>query len=244
VIRVVDPPVVAMDSVPWLSVDQMIEVDRVMIDEMRISLIQMMENAGRNLAMVARWMLGNATGGRVVVLAGPGGNGGGGLVCARHLAVAGADVRVALGTGRAALAEVPTRQLDSIGPSGVSTDADSGDVASADLVVDALLGYSGRGAPRGRMAELAEASHGRKVLALDSPTGLELATGAVPGVHVRADVTMTLALPKDGLRAPQAGPLVGRLLLADISVPAAVYDRMGLAYTSPFGDATVVELGS
>lgn len=242
-IRAIDPPAIPPASVPWLSVDQMIEVDRLMIEEMQIALIQMMENAGRNLAMVARWMLGgDARAGRVVVLAGPGGNGGGGLVCARHLAVAGADVCVALGTGKAALGHVPTLQIDALGPGGVSVDAEAADVAAADLVVDALLGYSGRGAPIGRMGELTEASEGRRVLALDSPTGLELASGTVPGSHVAAEVTMTLALPKSGLRAPKAAPLIGRLLLADISVPATVYQRMGLDYKTPFGRSTIVEI--
>ncbi len=241
-IRAAVPPAIPAESVPWLSVEQMIEVDRLMIEEMRIALIQMMENAGRNLAMVARWMLDGIEGRRIVVLAGPGGNGGGGLVSARHLAVAGADVGVALGAEAAALADVPARQLAALTPTGVPLDAGVDDVRSADLVVDALLGYSGTGAPQGRMHELVEASAGRRVLALDSPTGLELSSGTVPGAHVTAEATMTLALPKRGLREAAARPLVGRLLLADISVPAAVYERMGLEYTSPFAESTVVEL--
>ena len=53
---------------------------------------------------------------------------------------------------------------------------------------------------------------------------------------------MTLALPKSGLRAPKAAPLIGRLLLADISVPATVYQRMGLDYKTPFGRSTIVEI--
>ena len=75
------------DDVPWVSVDQMRQVDRLMVEDLGISLARMMENAGRSLAVVARAMLGGgAARRRVLVLAGAGGNGGGGLVAARHLA--------------------------------------------------------------------------------------------------------------------------------------------------------------
>jgi hypothetical protein len=78
---VTDFPSVAAGSIPWLTVTQMREVDRLMIEEFAISLEQMMENAGRNLALLARHLLGgDARGRRVLVLAGTGGNGGGGLV--------------------------------------------------------------------------------------------------------------------------------------------------------------------
>jgi len=75
-------------GVPAISVDQMREVDRLMVDEFGVTLLQMMENAGRSLAVLARdRFLGNYAGGkRVTVLAGSGGNGGGGMVCARRLA--------------------------------------------------------------------------------------------------------------------------------------------------------------
>ncbi len=74
-----------------ISVSQMRKVDRLMVEEYGIMLLQMMENAGRSLFMTARRMLGGSTAGRrVVVPAGQGNNGGGGLVAARYLAKAGA----------------------------------------------------------------------------------------------------------------------------------------------------------
>ena len=71
-------------DIPFITTDQMREVDRIMVEEYGISLVQMMENAGGNLAHLARsrFLGGNAAGRRVLVLAGRGGNGGGGLVCA------------------------------------------------------------------------------------------------------------------------------------------------------------------
>ena len=74
-------------SVPYLTTDQMRQVDRAMVEDYGISLMQMMENAGRNLAHLARhrFLGGDPRGHHVLVLAGPGGNGGGGLVCGRRL---------------------------------------------------------------------------------------------------------------------------------------------------------------
>ena len=77
------------------------EVDRIMVEELHIELVQMMENAGRSLAEQARRMLGgDARGARVGVLAGRGGNGGGGLTAGRRRSIWGADVSVILGGPR------------------------------------------------------------------------------------------------------------------------------------------------
>jgi NAD(P)H-hydrate epimerase len=77
-------PFVDQQEVPWLSVEQMREVDRLMVEVFGITLVRMMENAGSCLAELACHLLGGGPAGQeVVVLAGPGGNGGGGLVSAR-----------------------------------------------------------------------------------------------------------------------------------------------------------------
>src|SRR5258708_26935633 len=83
-----------MGTIPYVTTEQMIEVDRAMMEDVHIELIQMMENAGRHLAHLARMRFfdGNPRGKHVVVLAGTGGNGGGALVCARRLYNWGAPV--------------------------------------------------------------------------------------------------------------------------------------------------------
>ncbi len=104
--------VLRAEDVPAVSVEQMREVDRVMVEELGIELQQMMENAGRALARRARLMSGgDATGQRVTVLAGSGGNGGGGMVAARRLSIWGAEVTVILGQPHGQLAGVPAHQL-------------------------------------------------------------------------------------------------------------------------------------
>jgi NAD(P)H-hydrate epimerase len=230
-------------AVPWLTVDQMREVDRLMTEALGISLVQMMENAGRSVALLARRLLeGDAADRRVLVLAGPGGNGGGGLVAARHLAVAGGDVEVRLSRPLDELAPVPRDQCAILGRIGVPVEVGLVGRVEPDLVIDGLLGYSQEGAPRGITAQLIESVAARRVLSLDVPSGLELSTGVLQEPFVRAHATLTLALPKEGLRAPGAAAAVGDLYLADISVPPSVYERLGVAYRSPFGASTIVRL--
>ncbi len=212
-------PEIAADSVGWITRAQMVEVDRVMVEDLQIGLIQMMENAGRNLARVVIERFGPD---RVSVLTGSGGNGGGGLVAARHLANAGIDVIGRSTRPADELAGVPARQFMILERMGIAVTEQPVD---ADLTIDALIGYSLRGEPRGRTAELISGvSTTRPVVSLDTPSGLDVDTAATPGAVVSADVTMTLALPKIGLRdAPQ----VGELLLADISVPPSVTSALG-----------------
>lgn len=223
-------------DVPALTTDQMREVDRIMVEDLGIDLTRMMENAGRNLAWLARERFSPAA---VTVVAGPGGNGGGGLVAARHLSNRGIAVTVTL--ARDDLGEVPGAQAAMLRAMGV-TFAD--EPSKADLVIDALIGYSLSGDPRERSAELIEwANHQPSpVLALDVPSGLDTATGLIGDPCVRATATMTLALPKKGLAL--APTVVGELYLADISVPASVYAAFEIDLVDPFTDGSVVSVAA
>jgi NAD(P)H-hydrate epimerase len=227
---------------PWLSVDQMREVDRVTVEELGVSLLQMMENAGYSLAMLARALVDSEVRGRrVAVVAGTGGNGGGGLAAARHLAAAGARVAVTVAAPADELDAAARAQHDALVGFGVpvSTEPDFG---GAELVLDALLGYGQTGPPRGRAAELLRLLAGSRVLSLDVPSGLELASGRLHEPAVHAEATLTLALPKEGLRSPGVAEAVGALYLADISVPPSAYERAGIAYASPFGSSPIVRV--
>lgn len=216
--------------------EQMREVDRIMIEDLHIELIQMMENAGRNLAQLT---LARFSPARVLVLAGPGGNGGGGLVAARHLANRGVRVEVVLGTDRDKLGAVPAHQLDVISRMGVPIATEP---SPADLYIDALIGYSLTGNPRGHIAGLIEWLGGRlePILALDTPSGLDVTTGEPGTPSVTATATLTLAAPKTGLLDAAT---VGELYLGDISVPPSVYDAFGLSMpVDLFVDQAVVRL--
>ena len=227
-------PTVATEDLAWIDEQQMIEVDRVMIEDLRIELLQMMENAGRNLA---RLVLDRFTPNRVVVVVGSGGNGGGGMVAARHLANAGVDVSVASTRPANELSGVPAHQFDILRRMGVERVLD---VRDADVIVDAVIGYSLRGAPAGRSADLIEqinATNGA-VVSLDTPSGLDVTTGTAPGPVVNADATLTLCLPKIGLRT---APQVGELYLGDISVPPSVTASFGAA-PPDFSESSILRI--
>ncbi len=98
-------------------------------------------------------------------------------------------------------------------------------VGTGDLIIDAVIGYSLSGAPRGRALEMIEWANNTTtpVLSLDVPSGLDASTGEAPGAVIEATHTMTLALPKYGLCSAQAG----ELSLADIGIPVEVYRRLG-----------------
>lgn len=240
--------------VPWLTTGQMVEVDRLMVEAYRIELKQMMENAGRNLAALgrSRFLGGNPMGRRVAVLAGPGGNGGGALVATRRLANWGAHVEVALARPAAAFTEVAGHQLAIAKRLGLriveAPDADS--MTAPELILDGIIGYSLRGAPRDGAAALIrwsnqQRSRGAAVLALDTPSGLDTSNGTQHDPAVVADATMTLALPKEGLRAPMAAAVVGELYLADIGVPPGLYAEPSLQlHVGPgiFAESDIVRL--
>ena len=228
-------------QVPSVATDEMREVDRIAIEETGPNLFQMMENAGRNLAMAAVEMLG--VGWRdvsMLILAGTGGNGGGGIAAGRHLANRGARVSV-LVTDAEALSPVPAKQLEILRYAGGSVLSSPDDVRDPALVIDAVIGYGLHSAPRGIAADFIELANGSgaPVLALDAPSGVDSTSGAAPGAAVAAAVTMTLALPKTGL----VGPLIGRLMLADIGIPAEVFARLGRPLDEAiFDDRWVVPL--
>ena len=231
-------------ALPALTTEQMVEVDRLMIEEYHIRLIQMMENAGRNLAELARRMVGgNLEDRRIVVICGAGNNGGGGMVAARHLHNRGARVRAKLIADPAALKDVPAHQWRILRVLGIAEDGPPA-LDEADLIIDAMIGYGLSGNPRGQVAEWIRRVNGarRAVLALDAPSGLDTTTGIPATPCIQATATLTLALPKVGLLTAEAASLVGELYLADISVPPALYRRMSLQVPPLFAADTVLKI--
>jgi NAD(P)H-hydrate epimerase len=244
-------PEIAANEVPYLTTDQMIEVDRAMMEDYGIDLVRMMENAGRDLAHLARdrFFDGDPRGRRVVVLAGTGGNGGGALVGARRLHNYGATVEVLITRGDEAFSPVPREQLDLVRRMGLRVGGvgDIEIVAAPDLVLDGVIGYSLQGAPRGAADAFIRWANeqGAPVLSLDVPSGVDTTTGTVSDPSIRATATMTLALPKDGLRTPGLEAYVGELYLADIGVPPELYARfLGIDLDPIFASSDILRLAS
>ncbi|MFC7132722.1 MULTISPECIES: NAD(P)H-hydrate epimerase [Salinibaculum] len=215
-----------------MTADEMRDVDRVAVEDVGLQLLQMMENAGRILA----WHVRDVRETDVIVLAGNGGNGGGGLTCARHLANRDMPVQVVLDRPPEELSGAAAHQRYILDKMNVSVTSGVESLADADertTIVDALIGYGLIGDVRppadkyiGRMNDLSGPT-----VSLDVPSGIDATTGEALGEVVAPDRTVTLALPKTGLDAS-----TGALYLADISIPRTVFDRLEINYERPFGD--------
>jgi NAD(P)H-hydrate epimerase len=220
--------------IPALTAEQMAEIDRIMLEEFGVETMQLMEVAGRAVAVFARqrFLGGDARGKRVAFLCGSGGNGGDGMVAARYLAAWGASPEIWLGRRPVPGKGIAAHQLAILERLGVPIHepALSPSLPASDLVIDALLGFSLSGAPAGETAALIRAAitQSAPVLAVDLPSGLEATHGIVHDPCIRATATLTLALPKTGSLTPVARNVVGDLVVTDIGVPAAAYARIGV----------------
>lgn len=212
-----------------VTASEMRELDRRAIQDLGISSLVLMENAGRTTYQILRREF-PAPQGEVAVVAGRGNNGGDGFVVARYLANAGLPVAVFLLGPRDQVSGDARVNLETLADMGIAveeilTEADLNPalhrLAKAGLIVDALLG-TGLNAPvKGLMAALIERlNHLRPpVLAVDIPTGLCADTGEVLGVALKAEVTVTYGWPKLGQVLPPGRDYVGRLWQVDISIP-------------------------
>lgn len=231
--------------IPSLTTAQMIEVDRAMIEDCHIELIQMMENAGRNFAELARRQMGGAVKGHsVAVLCGNGNNGGGGMTAARHLHNWGANVIVALTKSADEFRGVSAHQLDILKRMNIPIVDSASLPPTFELILDAIIGYSLSGSPRGAAADLINWANKQTapILALDTPSGLDPNDGKTYEPTIRATATLTLALPKQGLLNPNSAPYVGELYLADISVPPELYARMGISVPPLFIESVLIRV--
>jgi NAD(P)H-hydrate epimerase len=247
-------PIVDDSSIPAVSAATMAEVDRLAVGDFGIDILQMMEQAGSHLAELVRLELGRGLQGkRVIVAVGPGNNGGGGLAAARHLANRGASVRVVLVRPVNRLSAPARHQIATILQMAVEccvaaydvSDADlEAELATADGVVDAVLGYRATGEPRGESGLLVRhvAMARAPVVSLDLPSGIDPDSGAAPGIAVYATATLTLALPKLGLLTASGREHAGRTYLADIGLPAALYRRLGIDPGTAFAGGRIVRL--
>jgi hydroxyethylthiazole kinase-like uncharacterized protein yjeF len=199
---------------------------------------RLMEHAGTAVAAAARALAidterwGN---GPILILVGPGNNGGDGLVAARHLAAIGAPVVVALvASGPRPSSPDARRNWDRIVRDARITIVHTPvarDVAmlgqgieKAAIVVDALLGTGVRGELREPIRSAVEVVNAARaalvpVLAVDTPTAVDLTSGDPSDPAVRADLTVTFHRPKTGLLTRNGAALAGRILVAPIGIP-------------------------
>ena len=220
-----------------LNANQMREADRRTIEGVGIPAAVLMEHAGRAVIRAMDDAFGDIYRLRIGVLCGRGNNGGDGFVIARELADRGVQVRVyllghkgaVLGDARMKLEALELRPVE---VTEIIDQADwnrtRNDVIGRDLIVDALFG-TGLARPLDGIAATmvtdVNASH-RPVIAVDLPSGLSADTADVAGTAIRASLTVAFAAPKVPLVFPPASAYAGRLVVADIGIPASVIEAL------------------
>ena len=242
-------------KIPSITTEQMRKIDDLMINKYGIELIQMMENAGANLAELAINLIDknfeNRNSKNFVIACGLGNNGGGGMVAARHLSNHGFNVTVVLTEAEAKLKSIPLKQWNILKKLPVRMIiANSSDTLGvfneADLIIDAIIGYGMHGKLKGIPAHVIHEilnSQNHYVLSLDAPSGLNTTTGKFnEKLCIKAYATMTLALPKTGLIQDDAKECVGKLYVADISVPPKLYNEIGINTEKLFTGRPIISI--
>ncbi len=129
---------------------------------------------------------------------------------------------------------------------GVKGSRDLSALGTPDLIIDGIIGYGLKGPPRMTAVEMIRWANKEKapILALDVPSGIDASTGRVFEPAIKARATMTLALPKVGLRQKDAAELVGELYLADIGVPPSLYHNLwrNLQIGDIFAESEIVRI--
>ena len=212
--------------VPPLSRNQVRNVDKVAIDQYGIPGIALMENAGRGAAEIINRIAPN---GPIVILCGPGNNGGDGYVIARHLELSGRAVQVV------SVAELQRLSGDAETNAHIASQAEIAIVvatnhdqleqalAGSATIVDCLLGTGAQGPLRGSYAEavtLANETKNAMRIAIDIPTGLDCDTGVAAAPTFKADHTITFVAKKIGFEKENADDYVGVVHQVGIGVPA------------------------
>lgn len=240
-------------EVPLVTVAQMREIQGLAQEDYGVDILQVVENGGRSVAELALAMLGGrGRGQRVVVLAGGGNKGAAGLCAIRLLANWGMHVEPVFADVESEMSFIARRQIQILRNSAIIDEPAEDtseflveeELARADLVIDALVGYGLQGPPSGMAAAVAQLAlaSGKPILACDVPTGLNANTGEIGELAIRATTTLTLDLPKRGLLEPRARANVGELYLADIGIPRTVHERLGIRLDTVFNEGPIVRL--
>jgi len=217
-----------------LSRDQVRAVDRWAIEQLGMSGLVLMENAGRGCA--DRLCELGVTG-PVILACGKGNNAGDGFVIARHLDLRGLNAKVLLWSDPAELTGDAAENFRILTKTDVpiivmTGEHDAGrlstELAGADWIVDALLGTGARGEPRPPIDAVIDHlnAHPARRLAVDLPSGLDCDTGAPARHTIRADCTCTFVAAKPGFLADGAEAYTGIVYVHDIGVPRTVVERV------------------
>ncbi len=213
----------------YLTTRQMREADRRCIEDIGIPGAVLMHNAGTAVFHEINQE-------SIGVICGKGNNGGDGFVVARLALQAGLQVRVALVADPEDItgdAKTYLNAYQRLGGEVVHVDSSEvarpllESMADEGLLIDALLGTGIQGEVRGLAREVIENWPPVHTIAVDLPSGMNADTGEACGVCVKAATTVTFQYPKTGFKNPAAQIYLGRLVVADIGIPACCADFRG-----------------
>jgi hydroxyethylthiazole kinase-like uncharacterized protein yjeF len=220
-----------------VTAEQMREIDRRAAD-IGLTTEILMENAGRAVAEETKKLVGGVVGKNILVMVGPGNNGGDGLVAGRHLADSGAEVIIYLCAQR----PEDDKNLTLVQQHGVITiraDQDSdfsrfeSRLSSSDVIIDAIFGTGRSRVLDGVFKEVTSRVIAAKkkapelfVIAVDIPSGLDADTGAVDPSCPHVDATVTLGYPKPGLFNFPGAERAGSVIIADIGLPPGMGENI------------------
>ncbi len=213
--------------------EEMRRIDKKAIEEIGITSVVLMENAGLKVADAIERKYGPLKEKYVYIFAGSGNNGGDGMVVARHLFNQKVKAKIFLlaekkniegdAATNLAITEkmgIPMREITSP----AFMESLEKELAKADIVVDALLGTGAKGAPRGLMKKVIDLinKHSKNTVAVDIPTGVDADRGEVRGEAIKAEYTVSLAYPKRGLYLYPGMDYAGEIEIADIGIPTGL----------------------
>ncbi len=202
------------------------EVSLLLLHSFGVTMPQVVENAGRSLALLARqrYFGGNAEAHSVVVLAGDGNIGASVLTAARRMLNWGTSVQLMTSRTQRASLGLASRQLAVLARLGITPQMPP--ETTPDLILDGLTGYEPDLSPGGCSAQLIEWANAcaAPVLAFESPAGVFSRRNGKPAI--RADATLMVGMPKTQLMDPAAADQTGALYLADISIPPSLWQSL------------------
>jgi hydroxyethylthiazole kinase-like uncharacterized protein yjeF len=220
-----------------LNADQMREADRRTIQDIGLASLVLMENAGRQVVAAVESLYPDLAERRVAIVCGKGNNGGDGFVVARTLQQRGVDVSVFV-IGKVAEvkgdARVNLEILGRIGQNVVEVADETAwelhgtEITGHDLIIDAMFG-TGLSAPLTGFYETVVADineGGVPIVSIDLPSGMSADTCDLIGDAIDATVTVTLGAPKLPLVLPPAESQSGEVVIADIGIPAEVFEQL------------------
>ncbi len=228
---------------PGLTVADMVLIDDLMMNKLRVPVELMMEHAGLNLA---RFAITHFSSSRFLVVSGPGNNGGGGLVAARRLCSWGNKVTVVVPNQKAFVHPITSKQIKRARELGCElfTSIPETHDAQDTVLIDAYLGYNFKPRKDYLTTRVFEWLHSfDKILSLDAPSGYDLTTGENHS-GIKASYVLTIAFVKQGLfNLPEH--LLDRVYVVDIGVPKMVFqESLGYTWEDPYSLTTLDRLYS